>query len=374
MKIIIASDSFKGSLTSMEVADAIEKGILRETNDVKIKKFSIADGGEGTVLALVENLGGEILEFDVTATMGGKGKGLLGIIDKNTAIIETASPCGLDKLDKNNLDPNNATSFGLGELILEALKLNLKKLYIGLGGSSVNDGGMGMAKALGAKFLDENDREIPKTIRGLGLLRKIDISNLNPALKNIEIELLSDVKNPLCGKNGATYVYGPQKGVKESELEEFDSYLKNYGKLLEKTFNKSIINREGAGAAGGLGAAFMAFTDCKMTRGIDKILELSNFEKAVKDCDMVFTGEGKMDFQSVFGKAPIGVANYAKKYDIPVIAIVGSTGRDIEKVYDYGIDLVLDIINKPMNLDYAMENAKILVEKAAYTAMKAKKI
>lgn len=371
LKIVIASDSFKGSLSSLEVADAIERGVLKAKNDLNIEKFSIADGGEGTVLALCENLGGEIIQFELTGTMGDTATGILGILKDNIGIIETASPCGLDKLDKNNLDPNRATSYGLGELINKSIEYGIKKLYVGLGGSAVNDGGFGMAKAMGARFLDKSGNEISQTVRALKDLYRIDIENLNPGLKDLEIEILSDVKNPLCGKTGASYIYGPQKGIRADELEEFDSYLKYYGKLLEETFNKEIINREAAGAAGGLGAAFMAFTDCKISRGIDKILELSEFETQLKDADLVFTGEGRMDYQSVFGKAPIGVAKCAKKYTLPVIAIVGSVGKDIEKVYDYGIDLVLDIINEPMNLDDAINNAANLVEKAAYTAIKA---
>lgn len=369
INILIASDSFKGSLSSMEVADSMEKGFLKTGYDINVKKLPVADGGEGTVSAVTTALQGVLKEFEVDDVFRKPTKASLGVLNDESIILETASPLGLDKLDKCELDPLSASSYGLGQMILHALDLGAKKIYIGLGGSSTNDGGSGLASALGARLLDENGKSIKDGAIGLKDLKTIDIKNLDPRLNEVEIFLLSDVTNPLCGENGATYIYGPQKGVKDDELDLIDSWMKNYGEILEDLFQKEILNISGSGAAGGLGACLQAFGNAKMSRGIDKILEMIGMEEILKDIDIVFTGEGKMDGQSIFGKAPLGVAKLAKKYNLPVVAIVGSADKSIINVFDEGIDLVLDIINEPMELEYAIKNASELVAVQAHMSL-----
>lgn len=370
IRILIASDSFKGTLSSMEVADAMERGFIQTGYKIRVTKLPIADGGEGTVEAVTLAMGGRVEEFEVDDVFRDPTKAKLGILDDRSVILESASPLGLDKLDISQLDPLNASSYGLGQMIVHALDLGIKKIYIGLGGSAINDGGIGLASALGAKILDSGGNPVKDGALGLRDLKTIDIENLDPRLKGSEIILLSDVTNSLCGRNGATYIYGPQKGLRLEELEEVDSWMHSYGNLLEKVFRKDILEVEGSGAAGGLGACLMAFAGAKMSRGIEKILEIIGLEKILKETDLVFTGEGRMDGQSIFGKAPIGVAKLAKKYKIPVVAIVGSTDKSVVDVYNSGIDLVLDIINEPMDLENVIRNSKELISLQANSALK----
>lgn len=367
--ILIASDSYKGSLSSMEVADSMEDGFLKTEYGLNIRKIPIADGGEGTVIAVTEAMGGELIEYEVDDVFRNPTKASLGLLKDKSVILETASPLGLDKIKEENLNPMIASSYGLGQMILNALDLGAKKIYIGLGGSATNDGGTGLATALGAELLDEKGNPIKDGAIGLKDLNTINTENLDPRLKEVDIFLLSDVTNPLCGDNGATYIYGPQKGVKEDELKEIDQWMENYGKILENVFDMEILNSKGSGAAGGLGACLMAFSNAKMSRGIDKILEMIGMEEILRDTEIVFTGEGRMDGQSIFGKAPVGVAKLAKKYNLPVVAIVGSTEESVIDVYPEGIDLVLDIINEPMDLNEAIDSAKSLISNQARMAL-----
>lgn len=374
LNILIASDSFKGSLSSRGVANAIIEGLEEVKKNIDIDLayhvFEIADGGEGTVEAITNSLNGEILEFNVKDVFYNETKAILGKLDDDTCILETASPCGLDKIDSNNLDPMNATTYGLGEMIKHALDEKFKKIYIGLGGSATNDGGIGIALALGAKILNKEGKQVSLGAKGLAEVYDIDLSNLDKRLKETEFILLSDVKNVLIGTNGATPIYGPQKGVKESDIKIIDSWMENYGKLLEKASGKSIINVKSSGAAGGIGAALIALTNAKVEKGIEAIMDILNMEEYIKKADLVFTGEGKMDGQSLNGKAPLGVAKVGKKYKKPVYAIVGSKGDGYEKALDYGIDIVLDIVDKPMELIEAIKNVKKLVSRQAYLSLR----
>lgn len=369
INILIASDSFKGSLSSIDVANCMKRGFIKTGYNVNVRKVPIADGGEGTVESVTKALNGEIREYIVDDIFRKPTKAILGILDKDTVILETASPLGLDKLKNSKLNPLTASSYGLGQMLLNALDLNPKKIYIGLGGSAVNDGGIGLAEALGAKLLDTNGEIVKDGAVGLKDLSVIEIGNLDTRLKEVEIILLSDVSNLLTGNDGATYVYGPQKGVRKEQIEQIDFWMNRYGKLLEKTFNNDVLNTPGAGAAGGLGAALMSFSGAKISNGIEKILELIRIEDIIINSDLVFTGEGKMDNQSKYGKAPIGIAKLAKKYNLPVIAIVGSFDKSAIDITDIGIDLVLDIINEPMTLEAAIENASELIEITSYMAL-----
>lgn len=369
INILIASDSFKGSLSSIEVANSMERGFLKTGYKVNISKLPIADGGEGTVEAVTLALGGEFMDFEVDDVFRNPTTATLGVLNSGSVIIEAASPLGLDKINPEDLNPMIASSFGLGQMILHALDIGAKRIYIGLGGSSVNDGGLGLVTALGAKPMDKNNNPIRDGALGLEDLCKIDISNLDKRLKSVEIFLLSDVTNPLCGETGATYIYGPQKRIGVQDLGLVDSWMKNYGELLQDLFNYDVSITPGAGAAGGLGAALIAFTDAKMNKGIEKILEMIDIETKMQNSDIVFTGEGKMDIQSKYGKAPIGIAKLAKKYNLPVVAIVGSVENSAIDNVSQEIDLILDIINEPMTLEKAMDNVGILVETTAYMAL-----
>ena len=369
LSIVIASDSYKGSLSSFEVSELMTEGFNRLGKNLNIKSFSIADGGEGTVEALSKE-NGEIIEFEVTGLFGEKTIGELGKLDDKTCVLETASPCGLNRLSDGQLNPYKATSRGLGEMIVHALDMGFENIYIGLGGSAVNDGGIGLAQAIGVSITDKNSNEVPYGIEGLKSIANIDISLLDSRIKNTNFVLLSDVTNPLTGINGATYIYGPQKGVPTSELEDIDRYMENYGNLLSRETGKGIINTTSAGAAGGIGATLIALTNAKIDKGIEAIIDLLNMEKFIEKADIVFTGEGRIDGQSIYGKAPVGIAKIAKKYNKPVVAIVGSKGEGYENVLDHGIDLVLDLVNQPITLEECIASTPLTLPTTSYMALK----
>lgn len=371
MKIVIAADSYKGSASTLEVASFIEQGIRKVRQDAAILKVPLADGGEGTVEALVSVTNGRYIEQEVTGPLGKPVKAKFGLLSDDTAIIEMAAASGLPLLRDKERNPFKATTFGTGELIKAALDQGIGKIYVGIGGSATNDGGVGMAQALGVSFKDHLHRELEPGAESLEKLETIDISNLDPRLKDTEVLVLSDVTNPLCGQNGASYVYGPQKGASPGDIEKLDRWLLHFAEKVEQQLGTNIMDVQGAGAAGGLGAGLMAFCHAKMCSGIETVLELIQLENIIRDADLVITGEGKMDNQSVQGKAPIGVAKLAKKFGIPVIAIVGSEGEAVGNVYHHGIDLVIDIINQPMSLNEAMSRVGELTANAGEKAMRA---
>ncbi|MFD1708151.1 glycerate kinase [Siminovitchia sediminis] len=364
MKIVIATDSFKGSASSLEVAGYLENGIRRVLPDAEVTKLPLADGGEGTVDALVAALDGKYVECEVTGPLGEKVTAKFGLVGHRTAVIEMAEASGLPLIERKERDPFKTTTYGTGELIKAALDHGVDEILIGIGGSATNDGGAGMAQALGVSFKTSLNKEIGFGAKALENIQQIDISGLDPRLKATKITVLSDVTNPLCGETGASYIYGPQKGATQKDVQELDALLQRYGEQLESTLGKNIMNVEGAGAAGGLGAGLIAFCEAKLESGIEKVLDIIKLEDYVRGADLVITGEGKMDFQSVQGKAPIGVAKVAQKHHVPVVAVVGAEGYKIQEVYDHGIDLVVDIINKPMTLEEAMINVAPLTENA----------
>ena len=370
-KIIIASDSYKGSASTIEVENFIEKGISRVTNNLEIVKIPIADGGEGTVDALVLGCKGQYKYVDVMGPYQELVRAKFGIINHKSAVIEMAQASGLTLAKHGQLNPYEATSYGTGELINEALKFGAEEIFIGIGGSATNDGGVGMAQALGVSFHDKNGQEIGLGAKELAKIVNIDTTNINPKLKQVPIYILSDVTNTLCGPNGASHVYGPQKGANKEQVLHLDQLLQHYGKKIKEKLDIDILEAEGAGAAGGLGAGLLVFCEAKMCRGITKILEILNIHNHLRDADLVITGEGRMDSQSLNGKAPVGIAKLAKKYNLPVIAIVGSTEGDLTEIYQAGIDLVIDIINQPMTLDHAIKDVEWLITNAGETAMRA---
>lgn len=371
LKVLIAVDSFKGSATSNEAGEYIKKGILKVNNDIDVYKMIIADGGEGTLEAIASENKGEFREIEVKGPLSKKIKAKYYIMNNEIAIIEAAEIIGINLLESSELNPYYTNTYGIGQVIKEILDLNIRKIYIGIGGSSTNDGGAGMLNYLGVKFYDNNKKELLPIPKELEKLYDVDISNIDKRIYETEIIVLSDVSNPLCGINGASYIYAPQKGAKEEDLHKLDKILENYGNIIDEKICKKNINLAGSGASGGLGYALISLLNASFTQGIDKIMELIKIEDKIKNIDLVITGEGRIDNQSIFGKAPIGVAKLSKKYNKPVVAISGSTALNLDNIYENGIDLVLDIINEPMSLDFAIENVEKLLEFAGEKAIRA---
>ncbi len=356
-KYVVAPDSFKESMTAKEVCDAMEKGIKKADSAAEVIKVPMADGGEGTVDSLVDATNGQRVIVEVTGPLGNKISAYYGILGNGTtAVIEMAKASGLEIVEKKKRNPMITTTFGTGELIRDALDHNVKEIIIGLGGSSTNDGGSGMAQALGAKLFDQNNNQISFGGGNLDKLDKIDISDLDSRLQDVKIILASDVTNPLIGKDGASRVFGPQKGATPEMVEKLENNLQHYAKIIKRDLNKDVASVSGAGAAGGLGAGLMAFTTCKMRQGVDIAIEVTKLEEKVKSADYVFTGEGGTDFQTKFGKTPYGVAKLGKKYHKPVISLAGYLGEGIDSLYSEGFTAIFGIIPGACDLSTALKN------------------
>lgn len=356
-KYVVAPDSFKESMTAKEVCDAMEKGIKEADSAAEVIKVPMADGGEGTVDSLVDATHGQRVIVEVTGPLGNKISAYYGILGNGiTAVIEMAKASGLEIVEKKKRNPMITTTFGTGELIRDALDHNVKEIIIGLGGSSTNDGGSGMAQALGAKLLDQNNHQIPFGGGNLDKLDKIDISNLDSRLQDVKIILASDVTNPLIGKEGASRVFGLQKGATPEMVEKLENNLQHYAKIVKRDLNKDVASVSGAGAAGGLGAGLMAFTTCEMRQGVDLAIEVTKLEDKIRDTDYVFTGEGGTDFQTKFGKTPYGVAKLGKKYHKPVISLAGYLGEGIDSLYSEGFTAIFGIIPGACDLSTALKN------------------
>ncbi len=369
MKIVLAPDSFKGSLTSIQAADAMEKGIKKAIKDAEIAKVCIADGGEGTVDAIVSMTHGQYVHTKVEGPLGEKVNATWGLCNTEkgkTAVIEMAAASGILITPQDNRNIKKASTYGTGQLIKAALDSGAQCIIIGIGGSATNDGGAGMAQALGASLFDKNGRELSRGGAALSELHSIDIRNLDPRLDYTEILIASDVKNPLCGPHGCSAVYGPQKGATPQDIKMLDNALENYAKISKRDIGIDIKDFPGAGAAGGLGAGLMLFANGKMEPGIDLVLNIIGFEKIVKDADLVFTGEGFTDSQTANGKAPIGVASIAKKFNIPVICLSGGISADADELYSHGIDVVCGTPCSPVSLDDCIKNATTMLENAAH--------
>lgn len=364
MKILVAPDSFKGSLSSKEVLEAISEGIRRAI-DAEIVGVPIADGGEGTVDALIFSSGGKVVEAEVVGPLGDTVKSFFGILNDGTAVIEMAASSGLSLVPDNMRNPLITTTYGVGQLIKEALDKGCRKFIIGLGGSATNDGGAGMIQALGVKLLDEDGKDIPYGGGNLYKLKKVDISSIDKRVYESIFIVASDVTNPLCGENGASAVYGPQKGATKEMVEILDDNLRHYASVVKETLGKDFSDVPGAGAAGGLGFSLMAFLNAKIRSGIDIVMEASNIDEKIKSCDIVITGEGNTDFQTAYGKAPAGIARIAKKYGKPVLILSGGLGKNYKDLYDVGVTSMFSIVDKPMTLQEAMINAKKLMSDRA---------
>ena len=371
MKILVAPDSYKGCLHAYEVAEYMEQGILEAFPQAKVQKIPVADGGEGTVQAMMRAVGGQLHEVEVTGPLGDTVKSEIGMLnDGQTAVIEMASASGLMLVPKERLNPMVTTTYGTGQLIKEALDLGSRKLIIGIGGSATNDGGVGMAQALGVHFLNKQAEEIGYGGGELESICRIDISDMDPRIAECEFIIASDVTNPLCGENGASAVFGPQKGATPEMVRNLDNGLLHLSRIIKSDLDRDIANLQGAGAAGGLGGGLMAFLSAKMARGIDIVLEAADFENCVKQADLVITGEGHTDHQTSFGKTPIGIAQLAKKYNVPVICISGGISSDLQVLYEQGINVILGVTQRPMPLEEAMIHAPALIRHAAASVIR----
>jgi glycerate 2-kinase len=375
MKIVVAPDSFKGSLSAKEVADNIKVGIARVYKDIDVQCIPMADGGEGTVQALVDATAGRTIFVKVKGPLMQEVEAFYGILgDGETAVIEMAAASGLPLVAADQRNPMITTTYGTGELIKHALDNDCRHIIIGIGGSATNDGGIGMAKALGVKFLDQEGLDIGHGGGSLSKLYNIDISEMDKRIKDCKITVACDVDNPLCGPRGATFTFGPQKGAGEEMLEILDKNLEHYAEIIKTTLGVDIKDCPGSGAAGGLGGGLMAFMNIKLQKGIDIVIETLKLEKCIEDADLVITGEGMMDYQTQYGKTPYGVAKIAKKYDIPVVAIVGQIGKDANVLYDMGIDSIFSIVDGVITLENALANSAKLMQNAAERIMRLYKI
>lgn len=366
MKIVIATDSFKGSLNSIEVAECIEKGIKNVFKNTEVVKVPMADGGEGTVQSLVYATNGKIINEIVTGPLGEKIEAFYGVLgDNKTAVIEMSAASGLPLVPPDKRNPMVTTTYGTGELIRKALDRGCRDFIIGIGGSATNDGGAGMAQALGVKLLDVNNMEIGFGGGELINIDKIDISNIDKRIFDSKFTVACDVDNPLCGPNGASYIYGPQKGANDEMVRLLDVGLRHFSNIIKRDLNKNIENLKGAGAAGGLGGGLVAFLEAKLKPGIDIVIEKCNLSELVNDADFVITGEGKIDSQTINGKTPIGVAKVAKKKNIPVIVIAGCIDDDAFIAHHYGIDAMFSIVNYPISIEDALnkEKSSFFIEK-----------
>lgn len=358
MKIVIAPDSYKESLSALEVASAIEAGFREIFPEAEYVKIPVADGGEGTVEAMVAATQGNIVRLTVTGPLGKPVEAFYGLSgDERTAFIEMAAASGLELVPAAQRDPLITTSFGTGELIKDALDRGVDHFIIGIGGSATNDGGSGMMQALGAQLLDEHGKQIAYGGGALPQLARIDIEQLDTRIKQCRFEVACDVSNPLTGDKGASAIFGPQKGATPELVQQLDKALEHYATLIHRDLDIDVLHIDGGGAAGGMGAALHAFCQAELRSGIEIVTEALGLAEQVKDADLVITGEGRIDSQSINGKVPIGVAKVAKQFDKPVIGIAGSLTADVGVVHQHGLDAVFSVLFSICSLDDALANA-----------------
>lgn len=361
MKVVVAIDSLKGSLTSLEAGNAAKEGILRAMPETEVVVKPLADGGEGTVDALIEGEKGTRITLSVTGPMGGQIECYYGILeDGKTAVMEMAQAAGITLVAENERNPMQASTYGVGEMIRDAVRRGCRYFIMGIGGSATNDGGIGMLSALGFQFLDSEGRSVSGGARELSRIVTVGTDEVLPELAECEFQIACDVRNPLCGENGATFIYGPQKGLSHELCGEVDKGMMHYAEVAETFCGRTCKDIPGAGAAGGLGFAFLAFLNGTLVPGIELVLETIHLEQEIKDARLVVTGEGRLDAQTAMGKAPVGVANIAKQYGCQVLAFAGEVTEEAEKCNEAGIDAFFPIVRGVTNLEEAMkpENAE----------------
>ena len=365
IRMLFASDSFKGSLTSKDTAELLTKAAKEVFESVECKSISVADGGEGTVDALLDATSGEKIYVNVHGPLMDGVKVCYGKLDKKRAVIEMAAASGLTLIPVDQRNPMNTTTYGTGELLKDALEKGFEEIYVCIGGSATNDGGMGCGRALGIRFLDQNGRELEGTGKDLEKVCTIDTSKLDPRWKKIKLTVMCDVTNPLCGESGATRTFAPQKGATPEMVDALEKGMTNLRDVIKRQFGKDPDQMPGAGAAGGLGAMLMILLGAKMRSGIEAVLDFNDFDRLLQDVDLVITGEGRTDWQSACGKVLWGVGERAKKAGVPAIALSGSLGSGYEKVYEHGIASIMTTVDAPMPLEEAMGRAKELYYQAA---------
>ena len=368
MKVVVAIDSLKGSLSSLEAGEAIKCGVLKAIPDAKVVVRPLADGGEGTVEALALGMGGKLESVEVTGPLGEKVNCLYGILEENkTAIMEMSGAAGITLVPDDKRNPLHTTTYGVGEVIKDAISKGCRHFIVGIGGSATNDGGIGMLQALGFGMLDKDGNQVSFGAKGIKEIVTITDDQVIPELKECSFRIACDVTNPLCGERGCSAVYGPQKGATPEMVKDMDKWLKDYAKLVSAKYDKADANHPGTGAAGGMGFAFLVYTNAVLESGIKIILEETKLEDYVKDADVVVTGEGRLDGQTVFGKAPIGVAKIAKKYNKKVLAFAGAVTEDAALCNAHGIDAFFPILRRIQTLEEAMlpESAKGNLEETA---------
>jgi glycerate kinase len=349
MKIAVAPDSFKGSLSAMEAAECIERGLRQSLKGVSIRKIPMADGGEGTVRAIVEATGGRMVRRSVSDPLGRRIRACFGMSgDGKTAVIEMAAASGLALLKPGERNPLLTTTRGTGEMIRHALAAGARRILVGIGGSATNDGGTGMARALGARFLDGRGRQLREGGGSLANLERVDMSRMDKRVARTHVEVACDVDNPLVGPRGAARVYAPQKGATPAMVRELDVGLRQLARVIRRDLNVDILNVPGSGAAGGLGAGLMAFLGGELRPGVDIVTDTVGLRRRLRGCDLVITGEGRMDGQTVYGKTPAGVAKAAGELGIPVIAICGSLGKGVQAVLGAGIHAYFSALQEPV--------------------------
>lgn len=369
MRIVIAPQGFKGNLSSLQVSQAINNGIKRVIPDAITTIVPMADGGQGTMQALVDARGGEMIPVEVTDPLGGRGTAHWAFLsDKATGVIEMAAASGLSLVPPQKLNPLLATTYGTGELIKAALESGCRKLIIGIGDSATNDGGVGMAQALGVKLLDAKGEDLAFGGAALADLEHIDITAIDPRLAECDVLLACDVSNPLCGPQGASAVYGPQKGATEEMVIKLDAALAHYADVIKRDLGIDVSDVPGAGAAGGLGAGLIVFLKARVLPGVDIVIEATGLAEYLKEASLVFTAEGRIDSQTARGKVPVGVARKAKSFGLPVIVIVGEIADGYQAVYQQGIDAVFSIAPGPISLDQSMVEAEKLTTDLAERA------
>ncbi|MBM6949278.1 glycerate kinase [Mordavella massiliensis] len=356
MKVVAAIDSFKGSLSSMEAGHAAKEGVLLARPEADMIVKPLADGGEGTTDALIEGMNGQKVEMTATGPLGKPVDCYYGYLpDSRTAIIEMAAAAGITLVTEAEKDPLAATTYGVGEMILNAMEKGCRNFIIGIGGSATNDGGIGMLRALGFTFADQSGADPGEGAQALAKIASVKTDGKHPLLTDCHFRIACDVNNPLCGENGATYIYGPQKGVTEDMKQALDEGMANYAAAVSRDLGCDYREYPGAGAAGGLGFAFLSFLGAELSPGIDLILDAVGLEAELKDADIVITGEGRLDHQTAMGKAPVGVAKLAKKYGAKVIAIAGSVTREATACNDAGIDAFFPVVRGVTTLEEAMK-------------------
>ena len=371
LRIVISPQAFKHSIGAREAALAIQRGILRAVPDAETILIPVADGGDGTLAALIDTTGGTYREAVVTGPLGDPTAARWGIMgDGETAVIEMALASGLALIPDDRRDPRRATTHGTGELIRAALGAGYRRIIVGLGGSATNDGGTGMAAALGARFLDPTDNPLPPGGSALANLARIDASTMHPALAQATIIGATDVTNPLCGDTGASAIFGPQKGATPEMVSELDACLSHLAAVIRSDVGPDVLHTPGSGAAGGLGAGLIAFAGAELRSGIDMVCDVLDFDSHAPGADLVITGEGRADRSTVFDKAPVGIARRAARFGVPSVLVAGSLGPGYETLYEHGISAILPISEEPSDLESSLRRGAELLERAAERAIR----